>query len=64
MKAVNPKNRILDTIANAIGPVVVGELDGPAQPKRAQSRVIKGRGTDDIRDTDACMVDHCGVLSF
>jgi hypothetical protein len=29
VKAVNPENRIIDTIADAIGPVVLRELHDP-----------------------------------
>jgi hypothetical protein len=28
------------------------------QAKRAQSRIVKGSGAGDARDTDTCMVDH------
>jgi hypothetical protein len=63
VKAVNPENRVIDTIADAIGAVVHGKLHDPAEAERAQSRIVKGGGTGDVRDTDPCMVDHCGVLS-
>jgi hypothetical protein len=32
------------------------------EAERGQSCIVKGGGTGDIRDTDACMVDHGGVL--
>jgi hypothetical protein len=57
VKAVNPENRVIDTIADGIGPVVLGKLHDPAQTERAESRIVKG-GTGNIRDTDACMVNH------
>jgi len=58
VKAVDPENRVIDTIADAIGPVVLRKLHDPAQAKCAQSRIAKGRGPGDVRDTDARMVDH------
>jgi hypothetical protein len=42
VKAVNPEDRVIDTIANAIGPVVLWKLRDPAQAERAQSRIVKG----------------------
>ena len=62
VKAVNPENRVIDTIADAIGSVVLGNLRDPAETERTQSRIVKGGGTGDVRDTNACMVDHCRVL--
>ena len=58
VKAVNPENRVIDTIADAIGPVVLRKLHDPVQAKCVQSRIVKGRGPGDVRDTDARMVDH------
>jgi len=58
VKVVNPESGVVDTIADSIGPVVLGKLRDPAQTERAESRIVKGSGTGDIRDTDACMVNH------
>jgi hypothetical protein len=58
VKAINPENRIIDTIADAIGPVVLRELHGPPQTERAQGRIVKGGGTGNVRDTDPSMVEH------
>jgi hypothetical protein len=55
VKAVNPENRVIDAIADA---GVLGKLHDPAQAECAQSRIVKGGGTDDVRDTDPGMVDH------
>jgi hypothetical protein len=55
VKAVNPENRVIDAIADA---GVLGKLHDPAQAECAQSRIVKGGGTDNVRDTDAGMVDH------
>jgi hypothetical protein len=62
VKAVNPENRIIDSIANAVGPVVLRKLHEPAEAERAQRCIIKDGGTADIRDTDTCMIDHCDIL--
>src|SRR5438552_10732577 len=59
VKAVNPENRVIDPIANAISPVVLGELHDPAEAERAQSRIVKGGGTADVRDSNPGVVDHC-----
>jgi len=47
------RNRLVDTIADAIGSVVLGNLHDPTEAERAQSRIIKGGGTGDICYTDA-----------
>jgi hypothetical protein len=58
MKAIDPENRILDTIADGIGSIVFGKLHDPAQTERAKSRVIKSRGPANLRDADTRMVNH------
>jgi hypothetical protein len=62
VKTVNPENRVIDTIANAIGSVVLGKLHDPMEAKRAQSRIVKGGGTGDVRDSNSGVVDRCDVL--
>jgi hypothetical protein len=57
VKAVDPEDRVIDAIADAIGPVL-RKLHDPVQAKCAQSRIVKSRGPDDVRDTDARMVDQ------
>jgi hypothetical protein len=64
MEAVNPENRVVDTIADAIRSVVLGDLRDPTEPERAQNYIVKGGGTGDVRDTDACMVDHRKILNL
>jgi len=58
VKAVNPENREIDTIADAIDPVVFGKLHDPMEAERAQSRIVKGGGTGDVRDSNAGVIDH------
>jgi hypothetical protein len=58
MKAVDPENRVIGAIADAIGPVVLRKLHDPVPAKCAQSRIVKGRRPGDVCDTDARMVDH------
>lgn len=58
VKAVNPENQVIDTMADAIAALLLGQLHDPAQAKRAQSGIVKGGGTGDVRYTNACMVDH------
>jgi hypothetical protein len=58
--ALDPENRIVDAIADAIGPVVFRELYNATQAECAQSRIVKRCGTGDVRDTNARMVDHDG----
>jgi len=61
VKAVNPENREIDTIADAIGPVL-GKLHDPTEAERAQSGIVEGGGTRDVRDSNAGVIDHCGIL--
>jgi hypothetical protein len=42
VKAVDPENGVIDTIADAIGPVALRKLHDPAQAECAQSRSVKG----------------------
>jgi hypothetical protein len=60
MKTVNPENWVSDAIADTIGPVVHLKLRDAVQAECAQSRIVKGCGTGDVRDTDTRMVDHDG----
>ena len=62
VKAVNPVNGVIDTITNAIGPVVFGKLHHPAEAKHTQSCIVKGGGAGDVRDSNAGVVDHYGVV--
>ena len=62
VNAVNPVNGVIDTITNAIGPVVFGKLHHPAEAKHPQICIVKGGGAGDVRDSNAGVVDHCGVL--
>src|SRR5262249_41017034 len=63
VKAVNPENRVIGTIADAIRPVDLGNLRDPSEPERAQNYIVKGGGASDVRDTDTCVIDHCNTLN-
>jgi hypothetical protein len=58
VEAINPEDGVLETVPNRIGPVAFGELCDPPQTERAQDRIVENGGTSDLRDTDACMVNH------
>jgi hypothetical protein len=58
MKPINPENRVVDAVADAIGSVVLRKLYYTTQAEGTQSRVVKGGGTSDVRNSDASMVDH------
>jgi hypothetical protein len=60
VETVNPENRVIDAIADAIGRVVLRKLHYATQAECAQSRIVKCCGTGDVRDTNARMVDHDG----
>jgi hypothetical protein len=59
VEAVDPENRILDAIADA---VVSGKLHRPAETKRAQGRIVKDGRSRNVRDADTRMVDHRNTL--
>ena len=52
VKAVNPEDGVIDTITNAIRPVVFGKLHHPAEAKHTQSCIVKGGGVGDVRDSN------------
>jgi hypothetical protein len=60
VETVNPENRVIDAIADAIGSVVLRKVHNATQAECAQSRIVKRCGTGDVRDTNARMVDHDG----
>jgi hypothetical protein len=62
VKPVNPENRIIDPIADRIGSFILRNLHNAAQAKCAEGRIIKNSRTGDVRDSDACVVDHCNLL--
>jgi hypothetical protein len=62
VKAVNPENWEIDTVADAIGPVVLWKLHDPVEAECAQSRIVKRGGTRDVRDSNAGVIDHGGIL--
>jgi hypothetical protein len=59
VKAVNPENRVVDTIGDRIGAVLLGKLRDTAKAERAQNRIVKGGGPGDVCDSNTGMVDHC-----
>jgi hypothetical protein len=64
VKAVDPKDRVFDAVTDAVGPFVLGHLHQPTHTKRAQSSVVECGGTNDVRDSNACVVDHRDTLGL
>jgi hypothetical protein len=62
VKAVNPENREIDAITDAVGPVVLGKLHNPTKTECAQSRIVKSGGTGNVRDSNASVIDHGRIL--
>jgi hypothetical protein len=62
VKAVDPEDRVIDTIADAIGPIVRGKLLNPAEAEGTQCPIVKGGRMFNVRDANAGVVDHCGIL--
>jgi hypothetical protein len=58
MKAVNPEDRVLDTIADAISPIVLGNLHNPAEAERTKSGIVKSRRPANVGNADSCVVNH------
>jgi hypothetical protein len=58
MKAVDPKYRMLDTIADAIGSIILWNLHDSAQTESAKSGIVKSCRPADVRDANASVVDH------
>ena len=58
MKSINPEDRVVEAVADAVGPDVIGDLPYSVQTKRTQSRVIEFGGTADIRNADSSVVNH------
>src|SRR5215472_9307343 len=58
VKAVNPENRVVDAVPNAVDSGALGKLHDPGEAKGAQSRIVKSGRTADVRDSDAGVVDH------
>src|SRR5438270_6737615 len=56
--SIDPEDGIVDTVADAVGPHVIGNLHHSAHAKRFQSRVVEGGGTADVRDSNASVVNH------
>jgi hypothetical protein len=62
VEAVDPEDRVIDTLADAIGPIVRGKLLDPTEAERTQSPIVKGGRMFNVRDSNAGVVGHCGVL--
>ena len=63
MKAVDPENRMLVTIADAVSSIILGNLHNPSETERAESGIVEGRRSSaNVRDADARMVDHVGLV--
>jgi len=55
------RRRVIDTIPNAVRPVVFGKLHHPAEAKHTQSCIVKGGGAGDVHDSNPSVVNHCCV---
>ena len=62
MKAINPEDGVIDTVTDSVSPVVFGKLHHSAEAERTQSCIVKGGGAGDVRDSNAGVVDHYGVV--
>jgi len=62
VKAVNPKDGVIDTVTDAIRPVVFGKLHHSAEAKYTQSCIVKGGGAGDVRESKPGVVNHRSVL--
>jgi hypothetical protein len=64
VKAINPEYWVIDSIPDAISPVVLGNLHHSAQAERAQRRIVKNGGPINVCDSNACVVDHRRFSNF
>jgi hypothetical protein len=57
--SIDPEDGIIETVADAVSPRVIGHLHNSAHTKRPQSDVVEGGGTADVCDSNAGVVNHC-----
>src|ERR1700722_4868742 len=58
--SIDPEDRIIEAVADAVCPRVIGHLHHSAHTKRPQSGVVEGGGTADVCDSNAGVVNNCG----
>ena len=58
VEAVNPENRTVDAVPDAISSFVLGKLHDAAEAKYPQGSVIEGGGPDDVRDSNAGVINR------
>jgi hypothetical protein len=58
--SIDPEEWIIETVADAVSPRVIGHLYNSAHTKLPQSGVVEGGGTADVCDSNAGVVNHCG----
>jgi hypothetical protein len=56
MISINPEDRMVKTVADAVNPRSIGHLHHTAHANRPQSGVIEGGGTTDVCDPNAGVV--------
>jgi hypothetical protein len=64
MISINPEDRIIETIADAVSPRIIGHLHHSAHTKRPQGGVIERGGTADVCDPNAGVVNHFAPQSM
>jgi hypothetical protein len=59
--AIDPKDRILNTVANAIATHIIGHLPHPAHAKCCQGCIVEIGGTANVRAANSSVVNHRGL---
>jgi hypothetical protein len=59
--AIDPKDRIFNTVADAVATHVIGHLPYAAHTKCFQSRVVEDGGAFYVSDANAGVVNHWGL---
>jgi hypothetical protein len=58
--SIDPEDRIIETVADAVSPRIIRHLHHSAHTKRPQSGGVEGGGTADVCDSNAGVINHCG----
>jgi hypothetical protein len=58
MMSINPEDRIIETVADAVSSYTIRDLHHPAYTKRAQRRVLEDGGMANVRNSNAGVVNH------
>src|SRR5689334_24609371 len=56
--AINPKDGVVHTVTDAVRTHTLWNLHNPAQAESTESRIVEDRGTSDVSNPDAGMVNH------